>query len=278
MICQTLEWNVGVLWKLDERQQILRCAEVWDETRNCAQFIECSRQNTFTIGVGLPGRVWKNGRTEWVVDVTRDDNFPRAPAAVDAGLHAAFAFPIGSGEPPYGVMEFFATALREPDQKFLDTFESLRGQISQFLNRKLAEQQLRNAKSQAEQAARERAEILASVEAFFICVNSEGTVTAWTPRAETIFNISVGEAIGQSFTKLPIQWRWEALLRAMGKAGDTIKSVRVDKMRLILPNKAETFLKLTVSPICDDRGTTYVFMGGGYFRSAAPRTGSRTGA
>ncbi len=261
MICQTLEWNVGVLWKLDERQQKLRCAEVWDETHDCEPFIDCSRQSQFTIGIGLPGRVWKSRMAEWVVDVAHDDNFPRAPAAVDAGLHAAFAFPIGSGKPLYGVMEFFATALREPDQKFLDMFESLRGQISQFLNRKLAEQQLRHAKSQAEQAARERAEILASVEAFFICVNSEGTVTAWTPRAEALFSISVDEAIGQSFTKLPIQWSWEILLIAMGKARDTIKSVRVEKMRLIFPNKTETFLKLTVSPICDDRGMTYIFMG-----------------
>ena len=261
MICQTLGWNVGIMWRVDEDMQVLRCAEVWDEKADCTQFIERTRQSNFAIGVGLPGRVWKSRNVEWITDVGCDDNFPRAPAAANAGLHAAFAFPIGSRDRFYGVMEFFATALRKPDQKFLDMFEGLVGQISQFLDRKQSEHYLKYAKIKAEEAARERAEILAAVEAFFICVSGEGAVTTWTPRAEAIFGIPLGEALGRPFTKLPIQWSWEELLVAMGKAGKTLKSIRVDKLRLALPNGKEVFLKLTVSPICDDRGVTSIFMG-----------------
>jgi PAS domain S-box-containing protein len=262
MICQTLNWDVGVMWRVDEEMQVLRCAEVWSgQDADRTQFIKCTRQSDFTIGIGLPGRVWKSRRVEWITDVMCDDNFPRAPSAFNAGLHAAFAFPIGSHDRLYGVMEFFATALREPDQKLLDMFDGLAGQISQFLDRKLAEQRLQNAKSQSERAARERAEILATVEAFFICVNGERVVTTWTPRAETIFGIALGEALGKPFAKLPIHWSWEELLAAMEKAGDTLKSVRLDKIRLALPNGKELFLKLTVSPIYDDRGVTFIFMG-----------------
>jgi PAS domain S-box-containing protein len=261
MICRTLGWNVGAMWKVDEEMQVLRCVDAWDEKTDCGPFIDRTRQSNFAIGVGLPGRVWKSRRVEWVIDVVCDENFPRALSAASAGLHAAFAFPIGNRDRVYGVMEFFATAFREPDQKLLDMFEDLAGKMSQLLDRKRSEQRLQHAKNQAEQAARERAEILATVEAFFICVNDEGAVTAWTPRAETIFSISLGEALGRSFTTLPIQWSWEELLVAMGKAGDTIKSVRVDKIRLALPNGKEVFLKMTVSPICDDRGVTYIFMG-----------------
>jgi len=47
----------------------------------------------------------------------------------------------------------------------------------------------------------------------------------------------------------------------MEKANDTINSIRVEKIRLAQQNGKEVFLKLTVSPICDDRGVTYVFMG-----------------
>jgi PAS domain S-box-containing protein len=261
MICQTLCWNVGVMWRVDEGMQVLCCAEVWDEKTDCSPFIECTRQSTFTIGIGLPGRVWKSRRVEWITDVSRDDNFPRAPVAANAGLHAALAFPIRSYDRLYGVMEFFATALREPDQKLLDMFEGLAGQISQFLGRKLAEQRLIDAKNQAEQAARERGEILATVDAFFICVNGEGVVTTWTPRAEIIFGISLDEALGKPFTELRIQWSWKEVAVAMAKANDTINSIRVEKIRLARQNRKEVFLKLTVSPICDDRGVTYVFMG-----------------
>ena len=261
-VCKTLGWNVGAMWRVDEQMQVLRCAEIWcEQSADCEQFIEHTKQSNFARGIGLPGRVWKNRRVEWITDVACDENFLRAPSAINAGLHAAFAFPIESRDRLYGVMEFFATALREPDQKFLDMFEGLAGQISQSLNRKESEQHLQNAKNQAEQAARERAEILATVEAFFICVNDTGVVTTWTARAETIFSIPLGEALGQSFTKLPIQWNWEELLVAMGKAGNTLKSIRMDKIRLALPNGKEIFLKLTVSPIYDDRGVTYIFMG-----------------
>ena len=261
MICQTLGWTVGIMWRVDEVMQVLRCAEVWDETDERTQFIERTRQSNFAIGIGLPGRVWKSRRVEWITDVTHDDNFPRLPSAANAGLHSAVAFPIESHDQLYGVMEFFATALREPDQKLLDMFEGLAGQISQFLNRKLAEQYLKYEKNKAEEAARERAEILAAVEAFFICVNGEGSVTTWTPRAETIFGIPLCEALGRPFTKLPIQWSWEELLVAMGRASNTLKSIRVDKLPLARPNGKTVFIKLTVSPVCDDRGVTYVFMG-----------------
>ncbi len=261
MICQTLDWNVGAFWKVDQETQVLRCAEIWDERAEHAPFIELTRQCNFTMGIGLPGRAWKSRMVEWITDVGCDDNFPRASIATNEKLHAAFAFPIGSRERFYGVMEFFTTSFREPEQKFLDMFEGLSGQISQFLGRKQAEQRLLNAKNQAEQAARERAEILASVEAFFICVNGEGAVTTWTPRAETIFGISLEKALGRSFTELPIQWSWKEVAGAMEKASETINSIRVDKILLAVPNKKEVFLKLTVSPICDDRGVTFVFMG-----------------
>ena len=261
MICQTLSWNVGAMWRVDEEKQVLRCAEVWDETDKRTEFIERTRQSNFAIGIGLPGRAWKSGRVEWIIDVAGDDNFPRAAAASSAGLHAALAFSIGSRDRFYGVMEFFATELREPDQKLLDMCDGLAGQISQFLDRKQVEQDLRNAKTKAEEAARERAEILAAVDAFFICINGEGAVTTWTSRAEAIFGISLDEALGRPFTELPIRWSWEEVRAAMGKASDTIKSIRVDKIRLAQQNMKEIFLKLTVSPICDDRGVTYVFMG-----------------
>jgi PAS domain S-box-containing protein len=260
-ICQTLSWNVGALWKLDEETRVLRCADVWDEKAEFTTFVECTRQSSFAEGVGLPGRVWKSGKAEWIIDVRLDGNFPRIAAATSAGLHAAFAFPIGSRDRLYGVMEFFATMLRAPDKKLLDVIEGLAGQISLFLDRKQAEQLLNFEKNKAEAAARERGEILAAVEAFFICVNGEGAVTTWTPRAEAIFGISLEQALGRPFTELPIQWSWKEVIVAMEQAKHTINSIRVEKIRLVRQNEKEIYLKLTVSPICDDRGVTYVFMG-----------------
>ena len=59
------------------------------------------------IGIGLPGRVLKSGEPEWIIDVTKDPNFPRAKLAENIGVRAGFAFPILIGKEVVGVMELF---------------------------------------------------------------------------------------------------------------------------------------------------------------------------
>src|SRR5258707_14854963 len=99
-------------------------------------------EHTFSPGVGFPGRVWETLNPAWIPDVTKDDNFPRAPAAAAEGLHAAFAFPILSGEKFLGAMEFFSHEIREPDETLLATFRGIGSQIGQFVERKQSEQEL----------------------------------------------------------------------------------------------------------------------------------------
>ena len=261
-VCQTLDWSVGVLWRVDEEMQVLRCVEVWSDQRvDFTPFIEGTRESNFAKGIGLPGRVWKSQKVEWIQDILCDDNFPRAPFARVVGLHAAFAFAITIDNRVYGVMEFFASTIREPDQKVLAMFHDLAGKLSQFLSRKHAERRLQQAKDRAELAAREKAQILATVEAFFIGVTDQGVVSEWTNRAEQIFGIALSDAIGRSLRDLPIAWTWDEILAALGKSGDTMRAVRIEKIRLTVAGMKEKFVKLTISPICEDRGIGYVIMG-----------------
>ena len=71
-------------------------------------------------GIGLPGRVLNSGQPAWIIDVTKDSNFPRAQLAQDIGVKAGFAFPILIGTRVLGVMEFFSPKAVEPDPQMLD--------------------------------------------------------------------------------------------------------------------------------------------------------------
>jgi PAS domain S-box-containing protein len=113
----------------------------------------------------------------------------------------------------------------------------------------------------AELAVREKAQILATVEAFFIGITDQGVINEWTNRAEQIFGIPLRDAIGRSLRDLPIAWNWDEILAALGKIGDTLMTVRLEKIRLTVPGAKEKFVKLTISPICEDRGVGYVIMG-----------------
>lgn len=170
-ICNTFEWEVGAMWRLDEASNVLKCFKVWPpHGAGPGSFQRMTQQITFVRGVGLPGRVWANLRPAWIPDVTEDANFPRAQVAAAEDLHAAFAFPITSGENFMGVMEFFSHEIREPDSALLATFRGIGSQIGQFLERKGGEEEREHllvreqaARTEAEEANRLKDEFLATL-------------------------------------------------------------------------------------------------------------------
>jgi diguanylate cyclase (GGDEF)-like protein len=92
---------------------------------------------------GVTRRVWDTGQPMWITDIQVDRNLKRGAAARKADLHTALAFPVLIGEDFYGVMEFFAQEVRQPDPGMLDFARQLGSQIGQFIARKQAEHDLR---------------------------------------------------------------------------------------------------------------------------------------
>ena len=150
-IGKTLRWEVGAMWSLDPNATSLRCLTFWSALPSRVEEFEMtSRGRTFASGVGLPGRVWEHTKPSWVPELAKDDNFPRAPVAVKEGLNAAFAFPIVGGEKFVGVMEFFSSEIRQPDDALLAMFGSIGSQIGQFIERRRAEDALRAREAELE--------------------------------------------------------------------------------------------------------------------------------
>jgi PAS domain S-box-containing protein len=152
-ICETFGWVWGALWTVDAEADLLRCREIWhDPSVEMPQFEQTSWELTFAPGVGLPGRVWATGQLAWVSDVVQDKNFPRAQTAVKENLHSALAIPIRSGSSVLGVMEFLSGVIREPNPELLAMMATVSSQIGQFIERKRAEEALRNSEEQLRQA------------------------------------------------------------------------------------------------------------------------------
>jgi PAS domain S-box-containing protein len=142
-LCEALGWDHGALWNVDADSRILRCVETWHApTFDVPKFEAASRSTTFTRGVGLPGRVWASGEPAWIPDVVSDSNFPRAPVAMEEGLHGAFALPLLIRGTVVGVMEFFSREIREPDDELLGMLTRVGTQVGQFMERKRAEEEL----------------------------------------------------------------------------------------------------------------------------------------
>jgi PAS domain S-box-containing protein len=143
-LAETLDWEVGGFWEHEPDADAMRCVAFWGrEPERLREFEAASRETLMPRGVGMPGRVLASGRPGWVLDVTKDDNFPRAAVARRAGLHCAIGLPVLSeGGQVLGVVDFFTSELAQPDEALLEMLSTISIQIGQFLGRKHAEEAL----------------------------------------------------------------------------------------------------------------------------------------
>ncbi len=193
-----LGWRLAVLWTVDGDRERLTCVRAWeDEGAQAGDFVERTLASSFTPGQGLPGRVWKSGRAAWLPDVRMDDNFPRLDAAVAAGFHAAFCFPILSSAGVLGTIEFFADEPRAPDRHVLDLMDRLGVQLGEYVERQRAE------RARSENEARKTAILQAALDSI-VTMDHEGRVVEFNPAAERTFGYSAEEAVGQELAELII--------------------------------------------------------------------------
>ncbi len=145
-ICQTENWVYGQFWRLDERADSLRFDGYWvapgTDAAICS-FIEKSRDVVFRRGSGLMGRVWESGEPMWIADLSVDERVLRKELLQESGLRSSFRFPVTWKGKTIGVLDFASPQIREPDARLLEAMRVIGSQIGQFLQRKRAEEVLR---------------------------------------------------------------------------------------------------------------------------------------
>jgi len=143
--CESFDFAYGARWVLDKQNALLRFAETWSlPSAEIDTFREQSRARLERPGQAesLTRRVWASGAPVWLGDLALDESLERRQAALQAGLKSAFAFPIMVGSEFYGLMEFFARDVRQPDEAVTQVAQNVSAHIGQFIARKQAERNL----------------------------------------------------------------------------------------------------------------------------------------
>lgn len=165
-ICVYTEWPVGhVYLHVHGSPDYLRSSAIWhlDDPKRFEAFRTVTEKTDFRLGIGLPGRVWESGHPEWIFDVTKDANFPRNKMANDIGVKGAFGTPVLIGSEVVAVLEFFNEKEMEPNEEFLDLLAQTGTQLGRVIERIQAEEEIRVALVEAEQANQAKSEFLATM-------------------------------------------------------------------------------------------------------------------
>src|SRR3954468_3772520 len=134
-ICTALGWQYGACWNQDEQTGHLTCKHLWHERSLASSvFVELSRRTSFEPGAGGLIRTALKTRVPLAVaDIRTLSGLRRGSAALAAGLHSAFAFPLLMGGHTLGAMEFFCRDVRPHDDELIATAGGLSTMVGAFL-------------------------------------------------------------------------------------------------------------------------------------------------
>jgi PAS domain S-box-containing protein len=152
-MCQAMNWSYGARWVCNSEG--IRRADYWADFE--PEFDPADGELWLRQGVEgsmvLLRQAWQHKEPTWIVDIDQLETFRRRVSARKFGLHGAFAFPIVVGGDVIGIMEFFGHEAREPDEMLLQGVRAIGSQLGQFIQRKEAEQALRESEKQFKQLA-----------------------------------------------------------------------------------------------------------------------------
>ena len=144
-VCSHTAWPVGHVYFLSEDGTgELKTGKLWhlEDPERFQTFRDMTEATRFKAGVGLPGQVLSSGKPLWITDMSKDRNLPRAKAAEDVGVRAAFAFPVLIGQDVVAVLEFFSADPSQPDEALLEVMAHVGTQLGRVIERKRGEEAL----------------------------------------------------------------------------------------------------------------------------------------
>jgi len=144
VICESLGWDLGELWLVERNSAELRCFAGWHSSHlEAAAFAQAAQALRLSSGKGIAGRVWARRSPLWLSDMTGEADLQRAGLAAAVGLHGAVALPLATASEFLGVVVFFSAEIRPADEHVIETMTSVLLNLTQFVERRQAEEKLR---------------------------------------------------------------------------------------------------------------------------------------
>ncbi len=140
-ISRQLGWDSGEIWQIDPVSKEPCCVASWHAPEPHMEWF--SRQLADDMQAVAMEKMWARSEPFWINDLEHNREWPRADAALLAGLQTVAGFPLRNGRRVIGGVLFYSRERRPVDRALLDTFAVLGSQVGQFMRQKQAEEDLR---------------------------------------------------------------------------------------------------------------------------------------
>jgi diguanylate cyclase (GGDEF)-like protein/PAS domain S-box-containing protein len=142
-LCLHLRWDCAAFWAVQD-SGIVRCGAIWHAGTDAVleQFVRISRSLSYRPDEGSLGRAWVSGEAVAVETASTQDHFTRDALASQAGLALGLVVPMVAGGRATA-LELFSRTPRATDAETVDSLRAIALQITQYEQRKQAEQTLR---------------------------------------------------------------------------------------------------------------------------------------
>jgi signal transduction histidine kinase/FixJ family two-component response regulator len=146
LCCDFINWELAEAWIPSSDGSYLNCSpNSYAKKPDLLDYINQSLLIKFAPNVGLPGRIWSSKKPEWLEDISLapDEIFLRNHMAAKAGLKACFGIPILVENRVIAILSFFNTTAILCQIRIMELMKALATQLGSILQRKLAEERLK---------------------------------------------------------------------------------------------------------------------------------------
>ncbi|GAA3446886.1 hypothetical protein GCM10018955_63250 [Planomonospora venezuelensis] len=140
-VTNALGWTYGEYWQVDEDRAVMTRIGCWSRPGRDLSAFAAGHPVMLARGQELPGMAWENGEPFWLADLDAvSPDFSRVKPALEAGLHAAVALPVRSGDQVLGVLVFAADCPQQRDDDLVELLDGVCAHMGRYMERRRAEE------------------------------------------------------------------------------------------------------------------------------------------
>ncbi len=188
--------------------------DIWGSrpNRKLKKLREATRGLRFPAGVGIPGLVSQSGETVWLADAPGKKQYPRAKLAREIGVRAVLGCPVKLGEEIVAALEFFSPDPEKPAAETVEVLTHIGSQVGRVIERRRAEDALRESEARAEKARGILNDAIESVSEGFALYDADDRLVMCNERYKELLYPGMEHLVATGAT-------FEAIMRSATKLG-----------------------------------------------------------